>query len=317
VSLDKRPLANEMCDVIIEKPTFVMKIDSTYNMYHHFCDFVNLYASQHLNFTHPSSFSTDNHILIWETHDYWSPFAQVFSAFSENHIWTLNYFKGQRACFKNIVFPLLPRMIFGLYYNTPLINGCENSALFHAFSEHVLHRLHVEREPPVNKKVRITFLSRNTRYRNVLNEKELIKRISKNSDYDVRAVVFDKNIKFVDQLQITRNTDVLIGMHGAGLTHLLFLPKWATLFELYNCGDPNCYKDLARLRGVNYLTWEDNAFLASFEAGYSEEGHEKFKNYRFDADEFGRLVAKAVRAVKNNPDYKQYTTAVSIKRDEL
>lgn len=305
-----------MCDVVIEKPTYVMKIDSTYNMYHHFCDFFNLYATQHLNFTHQSSFSTDNQILIWETYDYYSPFAQVFSVFSENDLWTLNHFKGQKVCFKNIVFPLLPRMIYGLYYNTPLINGCENSALFHAFSEHILHRLQIKREPPVGKKVRITFLSRKTRYRNVLNEKELIKRISKNENYDVRTVVYDNHIKFVDQLKITHNSDIFIGMHGAGLTHLLFLPKWATLFELYNCGDPNCYKDLARLRGVNYITWEDNGFLASFEAGYSEPGHEKFKNYQFDADEFGRLVAKAARNVKNHPDYKEYMKKI-IKHEEL
>lgn len=45
-------------------------------------------------------------------------------------------------------------------------------------------------------------------------------------------------------------------MHGAGLTHLLFLPVWASLFELYNCEDAACYRDLARLKGVNYVTWE-------------------------------------------------------------
>lgn len=50
-------------------------------------------------------------------------------------------------------------------------------------------------------------------------------------------------------------------MHGAGLTHLLFLPKWATIFELYHCEDPACYSDLARLRGVHYLTWENQSKL--------------------------------------------------------
>lgn len=25
----------------------------------------------------------------------------------------------------------------------------------------------------------------------------------------------------------------------------------------YNCEDPNCYKDLARLRGVKYFTWKN------------------------------------------------------------
>jgi len=33
------------------------------NMYHHFCDFVNIYASQHVN----GSFDTDVNIIAWDT----------------------------------------------------------------------------------------------------------------------------------------------------------------------------------------------------------------------------------------------------------
>lgn len=152
----------------------------------------------------------------------------------------------------------------------------------------------------------------------MLNENELIKRISSNDQYEVQRVIYDKNLKFSDQLKITRNSDLFIGMHGAGLTHLLFLPKWATLFELSNCGDPNCYKDLARLRGVNYITWEDDSLVDSIDAGYKDGSHEKFKNYKFDADEFGRLVAKAVKSVRNNQDYQNYAKKFKeSKRDEL
>lgn len=92
--LTQRPIEREICDVVIEKPTFIMKLDSTNNMYHHFCDFFNLYAAQHVNFTHPSAFSTDVNILIWETFSYWSPFSQTFQAFTENPIWTLSHFSG-------------------------------------------------------------------------------------------------------------------------------------------------------------------------------------------------------------------------------
>lgn len=33
------------------------------------------------------------------------------------------------------------------------------------------------------------------------------------------------------------------------------------LLYRYNCEDPGCYKDLARLRGVKYFTWENNSKL--------------------------------------------------------
>lgn len=106
-------------------------------------------------------------------------------------------------------------------------------------------------------------------------------------------------------------------MHGAGLAHLLFLPKWATLFELYHCEDPNCYKDLARLRGVNYQTWENVDLLQSIEAGYQDD-HEKFRNYKFEVDEFERLVEKAAESVLTNEDYKTFVRESQPQaRDEL
>ena len=58
------------CDVLMDKPTFFMKIDASVNYYHHFCDFLNLYASLHINSTHSDMFSKDVRILIWENRPY-------------------------------------------------------------------------------------------------------------------------------------------------------------------------------------------------------------------------------------------------------
>lgn len=91
-------------------------------MYHHFCDFLNLYASQHVNNSDYNAFSTDVNILIWEGYTYRSPFEAAFEAFTRHPILTLNDFSGKTVCFRNVVFPLLPRMVFGLYYNTPLVS---------------------------------------------------------------------------------------------------------------------------------------------------------------------------------------------------
>lgn len=64
-------------------------------------------------------------------------------------------------------------------------------------------------------------------------------------------------VTFATQLSYIIETDILIGMHGAGLTHMLFLPRTSAVFELYNCEDTACYRDLARLKGIKYITWED------------------------------------------------------------
>lgn len=161
-------------------------------MYHHFCDFFNLYASLHANASHPTAFGIDVNILIWETYNYSTPFSETFKAFTSNPILTLKAYEGKRVCFKNLVFSLLPRMIFGLYYNTPIVSGCENSGLFHAFAEHVLHRLAIPEHPKTNDRIRITLLSRRTKYRQILNVDELVDEIGNNDTYIVRHVSFDR-----------------------------------------------------------------------------------------------------------------------------
>ncbi|XP_072936514.1 EGF domain-specific O-linked N-acetylglucosamine transferase [Epargyreus clarus] len=316
VKTQKRPIPDGMCDVVIEKPTYIMKLDATVNMYHHFCDFFNLYASLHVNSTHPSTFSRDNHILIWETFTYDSAFKDAFKAFTINPIWDLKKFRGKVVCFKNAVFPLLPRMIFGLYYNTPLIYGCERSGLFHAFSKHILHSLNVKLQIRKNDKVRVTLLSRGTTYRSIINEQQIVEALLKVKGYYVQRVVYDKSIPFTKQLEITHNSDILIGMHGAGLTHLLFLPDWAAVFEVYNCEDPNCYSDLARLRGLKYVTWENKTKLEAQDEGHGPGGvsHAKFTNYSFDVEEFLRLVEKCAAYVRGRQDFKNYVAASLLKQ---
>lgn len=104
--------------------------------------------------------------------------------------------------------------------------------MFQAFSEFMVHRLGVPLEQKTDHKIRITFLERRTKYRQILNSDELIGALRRNSSYIVRSVQFERGTRFSDQLAIVHNTDIFIGMHGAGLTHLLFLPKWAVVFEL-------------------------------------------------------------------------------------
>ncbi|CAG02037.1 unnamed protein product [Tetraodon nigroviridis] len=148
-------------------------------------------------------------------------------------------------------------MRYGLFYNTPLISDCYSEGMFRAFSQHVLHRLNIPQDGPKDGRVRVTLLARSTEYRKILNQVELVNALKTVPHLKVNVVDFKyKDVPFLVQLKITHNSDIFIGMHGAGLTHLLFLPDWAVIFELYNCQDESCYRDLARLRGVRYVTWQ-------------------------------------------------------------
>lgn len=333
--IDDSPSSNssdpmhKKCDVMLNQTTYLMKLDALTNLYHHFCDFANLYVSLHL----ANDFSPAKQMLIWDTYPYRSNFG-VWKAFTASPLLNLDQFRGKTVCFEHVLFPLLPRMVYGLYYNMPLIGGCQRSGLFHAFNRHLLNGLGIVRDhcelfkpfkyeqKMINKQktneeskiragdekasqesvpIRITFLSRTTAYRRVLNEDELIDEInSRCSHCQVTKVDFSHRMSFEEQLQITARTDVFIGMHGAGLTHLLFLPDWAVLFELFNCDD-DCYRDLARLRGVRYVTWTERSKLKHIK---NEEHHKrptsylKFTDYQFDKDEFWSRLQVAIKYAK-------------------
>uniref|UniRef100_A0A2K5XTB3 EGF domain-specific O-linked N-acetylglucosamine transferase n=1 Tax=Mandrillus leucophaeus TaxID=9568 RepID=A0A2K5XTB3_MANLE len=227
--LNFTPIEDAKCDIVIEKPTYFMKLDAGVNMYHHFCDFVNLYLTQHVN----NSFSTDVYIVMWDT----------------------------------------------------------------------------------DGKIRVTILARSTEYRKILNQNELVNALKTVPTFEVQIVDYKyRELGFLDQLRITHNTDIFIGMHGAGLTHLLFLPDWAAVFELYNCEDERCYLDLARLRGIHYITWQRQNKVFPQDKGHHPTlgEHPKFTNYSFDVEEFMYLVLQAADHVLQHPKWP-----FKKKRDEL
>jgi protein O-GlcNAc transferase len=83
------------CDVIINEPTFVIKLDAGINMYHHFCDFVNLYVTQHAN----NSFFQNVNVLIWDTSssDYWSYFSDTWKVFSNKKLIYIRSFDKKKV----------------------------------------------------------------------------------------------------------------------------------------------------------------------------------------------------------------------------
>ncbi|XP_059152183.1 uncharacterized protein LOC131938261 [Physella acuta] len=91
------------------------------------------------------------------------------------------------------------------------------------------------------------------------NEEEMIESIKKTlgRGSNVRGLQLDA-LPMKEQLEIIASCDILVGMHGAGLSHILFLPSTSGVIELKpNYSNPALihFEAFARWRKIVYSIW--------------------------------------------------------------
>lgn len=91
---------------------------------------------------------------------------------------------------------------------------------------------------------------KNAQKRKIINEDDLIPVLMK---YDFEIVDFD-NLTFFEQLSYVVSADILVSLHGAGLTHMLWMKMPAKVLEIRARDDchNNCYFTLASALEVEY-----------------------------------------------------------------
>lgn len=86
--------------------------------------------------------------------------------------------------------------------------------------------------------------------RNIANEEELRPILAAHGF----EVVNLEGRAFSEQVELFRNTTIIAGLHGAGLTNMLFMPTGASVVEIRRRGDThsNCYYSMASSLKLNY-----------------------------------------------------------------
>ena len=105
--------------------------------------------------------------------------------------------------------------------------------------------------------------------RKIRNEAKLIAYVRKKMpEIGVRGVQIDA-LPMRDQLQLVVNADILVGVHGAGLAHAIFLPRRTGLLEL----SPNWlwssnehFEAIASWRGLTYMRWANSDVMLENES---------------------------------------------------
>lgn len=84
-------------------------------------------------------------------------------------------------------------------------------------------------------------------------EEKLLQEIAEIEGVSLHVVDF-ATISFLEQIDIIANTDILLGVHGNGLSHLLFLPKNAAVIEISSQDAQMLdYRLFADARNLDYL----------------------------------------------------------------
>jgi len=124
------------------------------------------------------------------------------------------------------------------FYHVDEIINFHNEPLFNDFKKTILNNYNIEYEE--NIKSNITFILRkgNREITNI----DYVK--NKLQSYNVNYI-FLENHSIKEQIEIIANTDILIGLHGAGLSWCIFMKNNATLIEMYP-GNSNT---------DNYIRW--------------------------------------------------------------
>ncbi|RYP78058.1 hypothetical protein DL771_000751 [Monosporascus sp. 5C6A] len=132
---------------------------------------------------------------------------------------------------------------------------CTNAPMLNVFSRRVLDFYGIQ-DPPIRKNdkpIVVTFVNRREN-RRLQNQRFLLAELQRrNSRINVQMVDFAA-IPFSEQLRVVRETDVLVGAHGAGLTQSLFMRRGAgAVVEIQPEGlDHNGFRNVAGMLGLGY-----------------------------------------------------------------
>ncbi|KFH40592.1 EGF domain-specific O-linked N-acetylglucosamine transferase-like protein [Hapsidospora chrysogenum ATCC 11550] len=173
------------------------------------------------------------------------------------------------------------------------VMNCRDGALLRTFTDRALEHYDIPTPEP-QEIVSVTYIQR-TNTRKLLNETEHIDSLRGIPHISLEVVDFEK-LTFPRQLDVVRRTDVLVGVHGAGLAHMLFLRPGSVIVEIQPEGfHHQGFRNVAQLMDVGYFRTH---------AELQEQSHDSDDRWQMEAvrvrpDKFFDIVDMAVKSIYN------------------
>jgi protein O-GlcNAc transferase len=199
-------------------------------------------------------------------------------------------------------------------------NSCENSELLRAFSRRVLRHLDISdsRKSSGNgedNKIMVTFINRRGTRKLLDQDKHIAALNNRYAHAEVRLVDL-AIMTLAEQIQTVRDSDVLAGVHGAGLTHGMWLKEHSVLVEILPKGFLHKgFRNLAGAMGLGYFS--THGLLAPGVESQSQSGDESTQgkeesegpeqwqigDVALEDDRFLELMDVAIKSIYNKGPY--------------
>ncbi|KAG9254074.1 DUF563 domain-containing protein [Emericellopsis atlantica] len=191
--------------------------------------------------------------------------------------------------------------------------NCYSMPLVSVFVQRVLGFYQVPDPAPrkADDPVTVTFVDR-TGSRRLVDQSSMFEELKKRNPHIFFQAIDFGAIPFSEQLAIVRNTDLLVGVHGAGLTHSLFMREDAgAVVEIQPEGvNYRMFRNCAHLRGSGYYRVhakeiKEGEESRALEEGQSAKRHGKrgdwhFHDVQIEPERFFDVVEAAAKSLYGN-----------------
>ncbi|KAG7570069.1 Glycosyltransferase 61 [Arabidopsis thaliana x Arabidopsis arenosa] len=262
ITKDSNNSSDRACDVNHDVPAVFFSTGGyTGNVYHEFNDgIIPLFiTSQHYN--------KKVVFVIVEYHDWWEmKYGDIVSQLSD---YPLVDFSGDARthCFKEATVGL--RIHDELTVNSSLVTGNRTivdfrNVLDRGYSHRIQSLIQEETEANVTaldfkKKPKLVILSRNGSSRAILNENLLVE-LAEETGFNVEVLRPQKTTEMARIYRSLNTSDVMIGVHGAAMTHFLFLKPKTVFIQIIPLGTDwaaeTYYGEPAKKLGLKYIGYK-------------------------------------------------------------
>ncbi|KAL2850711.1 hypothetical protein BJY01DRAFT_209582 [Aspergillus pseudoustus] len=201
---------------------------------------------------------------------------------------------------QNIVVPL-PGGSNPFWQGDWSIHSCEDSVLLRTFSRRVLDFYGLSSpQPRRGSQVVLTFIDRTTTRRLLNSEIFLAELRTKYPHVTIQSYDF-AGVPLKRQLEIVQNTDILLGVHGAGLTHGFFLSPRSAMVEILPPKlNHKGFRNIASLMDVGYFSAHGDK-VSTVKRGWQED------DVYIDKERFMVLMEAAIKSMYNKGE-RNYDT---------